>query len=66
LLRRLINQEIAYYARYSMKSPGRIGIGLRDVALPEGLRALALLAIARWTPATLRQTGHRLLKLAAR
>lgn len=66
LLRRLINQEIAYYARYSMKSPGRIGIGLRDVALPEGMRTLALLAVARWTPAALRQTGHRLLKLAAR
>lgn len=66
LLRRLINQEIAYYARYSMKSPGRIDIGLRDVALPEGVRTLALLALARWTPATLRQTGHRLLKLATR
>jgi glycosyltransferase involved in cell wall biosynthesis len=66
LLRRLINQEIAYYARYSMKLPGRIEINLGDVALPEGMTTLALLALARWTPATLRRTGHRLLKLAAR
>jgi glycosyltransferase involved in cell wall biosynthesis len=61
LLRNLINQEIGYYARYSMKSPGRIGIGLRDVALPGGIRTLALLAIARWVPSTLRMTGYRLL-----
>lgn len=60
LLRRLINQEIGYYVRYSMKSPGRIGIGVRDVALPEGIRTLALLALARWMPPALRQTGYRL------
>ena len=69
LLRNLINQEIGYYARYSMKSPGRIGIGLRDVALPGGIRTFALLAIARWMPARLRLAGYRFvaqLRLAAR
>ena len=69
LLRKLINQEIGYYARYSMKSPGRIGIGIRDVALPGGIRTLALLAIARWTHARLRLASYRLvtqLRLAAR
>jgi succinoglycan biosynthesis protein ExoO len=74
LLRRLINQEIGHYVRYSMKSPGRIGIGLGEVALPEGVRTLALLAMARAVPTTLRQAGYRLFtqrrlhraKLAAR
>ncbi|MCI4592665.1 glycosyltransferase family 2 protein [Sphingobium sp. BYY-5] len=60
LLRRLINQEIGYYLRYAMKSPGRVGIGIQDVALPEGVRTLALLVAVRWIPATVRQSAYRL------
>lgn len=59
LLRRLINQEIAHYARYSMKSAGRINIAMTDVALPEGFGTLALLMAARWLPASVRQAGYR-------
>lgn len=59
LLRRLINQEIAHYARYSMKSSGRINIAMTDVALPEGVGTLALLMAARWLPASVRQAGYR-------
>lgn len=59
LLRALINQEIGYYARYAMKSPGRLGIRARDVALPEGWRTLALLLVARWTPAAVRRAAYR-------
>lgn len=59
LLRRLINQEIAHYARYSMKSAGRINISMTDVALPEGFGTLALLMAARWLPASVRQAGYR-------
>lgn len=59
LLRRLINQEIAHYARYSMKSAGRINISMTEVALPEGFATLALLLAARWLPASVRQAGHR-------
>lgn len=59
-LRRLINQEIAHYARYSMKAAGRINIPVSDVILPEGIGTLALLIAARWLPASLRQAGHRM------
>ena len=64
LLRALINQEIGYYARYAMKSPGRLGIRARDVALPEGWRTLALLLAARWTPAALRRAAYRVVRPA--
>lgn len=60
LLRRLINQEIAYYARYSMKLDGKIRIPLRDVAMPGGIGTLAILAMARWVPAGVRKSGYRL------
>lgn len=60
LLRRLINQEISHYARYSMKGAGRINIPVGEVALPEGIGTLALLMAARWLPASLRQAGHNL------
>lgn len=60
LLRRLINQEISHYARYSMKGAGRINIPVGEVALPEGIGTLALLMAARWLPASLRQAGHSL------
>ncbi len=60
LLRRLVNQEIAHYARYAMKHPGRTGIRLRDVCLPEGLGTAALVLAARFVPAPLRQGGHQL------
>ena len=64
LLRALINQEIGYYARYALKSPGRLGIRARDVALPEGWRTLALLLAARWTPAALRRAAYRVIRPA--
>lgn len=58
LLRRLINQEISHYVRYSMKGEGRIKIPMADVAMPEGIGTLALLMAARWLPLSLRQAGH--------
>jgi succinoglycan biosynthesis protein ExoO len=60
LLRRLVNQEIAHYARYSMKYPGRTAIRPRDVYLPEGLQTIALVMLARLLPGGLRQHGHKL------
>lgn len=58
LLRRLINQEISHYARYSMKGAGRINIPMGHVAMPEGIPTLALLMAARWLPPSFRQAGH--------
>jgi glycosyltransferase involved in cell wall biosynthesis len=60
LLRRLVNQEIAHYARYAMKYPGRPAIRLGDLYLPEGAGAAALLLAAKLIPAPLRQSGHAL------
>jgi succinoglycan biosynthesis protein ExoO len=60
LLRRLANQEIAHYARYAMKHPGRTAIRARDVYLPEGWTTAALVLAARTIPAALRQRGHEL------
>ena len=60
LLRRLANQEIAHYARYAMKHPGRTAIRASDVYLPEGWKTAALVLAARTIPAALRQTGHGL------
>lgn len=60
LLRRLVNQEIAHYARYAMKTPGRIDIRLGDVCLPEGWKTAGLVLAARHLPAGLRQGGHAL------
>jgi DNA-directed RNA polymerase subunit L len=60
LLRRLANQEIAHYARYAMKHPGRTAIRARDVYLPEGWSTAALVLAARTIPAALRQRGHEL------
>jgi glycosyltransferase involved in cell wall biosynthesis len=65
LLRALINQEIGYYARYALKSPGRLDIRARDVALPEGWRTLALLLAARWTPAKLRRAAYGFVRAGA-
>lgn len=59
LLRRLINQEIAHYTRYSMKLDNQIRIPLRDVALPEGFSTLAMLAMTRWTPASWRKSAYQ-------
>src|SRR3546814_18588698 len=58
LLRRLLNQEIAHYARYSMKAAEPIRIPVRNVAMPEGVGSLALLLVACWTPAALPRSGH--------
>lgn len=60
LLRRLVNQEIAHYARYSMKYPGRTAIRPGDVYLPEGLKTAALVMLARLLPSALRRHGHDL------
>lgn len=60
LLRRLVNQEIAHYARYAMKYPGRTAIRLGDLYLPEGAGTAALLLAAKLVPASLRQSGHAL------
>lgn len=60
LLRRLVNQEIAHYARYSMKHPGRTAIRIRDICLPEGLGTAALVLAARAIPGSLRQGSHAL------
>ena len=60
LLRRLVNQEIAHYARYAMKYPGRTAIGLGDLYLPEGAGAAALLIAAKLIPASVRQSGYAL------
>lgn len=62
LLRRLINQEIAYYTRYSLKLDQRMAIPLSDVALPEGLGTLAMLIMSRWTPASWRKSIYRVAK----
>lgn len=60
LLRRLANQEIAHYARYAMKHPGRTAIRASDVYLPEGWTTAALVLAARAIPAAVRQRGHEL------
>jgi glycosyltransferase involved in cell wall biosynthesis len=60
LLRRLVNQEIAHYARYAMKYPSTTEIRLRDVYLPEGIRTAALLLAAKLIPASLRQGSYAL------
>lgn len=60
LLRRLANQEIAHYARYAMKYPGRSAIRFGDLYLPEGAGTAALLLAAKLIPAPLRQSGHAL------
>ncbi|MBB4098337.1 glycosyltransferase family 2 protein [Sphingomonas kyeonggiensis] len=60
LLRRLVNQEIAHYARYAMKYPGRTAIRLGDIYLPEGTGTAALLLAAKLIPASIRQSGHAL------
>ena len=65
LLRRLANQEIAHYARYAMKYPGRTAIRARDVYLPEGLGIAALVLAAQIVPAGLRRRGHRLRQMLA-
>lgn len=62
LLRCLINQEIAYYTRYSLKLDHKIRIPLRDVALPEGFGTLAMLAMTRWTPASWRKSAYQVAK----
>lgn len=60
LLRRLVNQEIAHYARYAMKYPGRTAIRVSDVYLPEGARTAALVIAARWLPSSIRLKGYAL------
>ncbi|UVO49034.1 glycosyltransferase family 2 protein [Sphingomonas sp. SUN019] len=60
LLRRLVNQEIAHYARYAMKHTGRTTIRARDVYLPEGVGTAMLVLAARLIPAGLRRRGHLL------
>ena len=60
LLRRLVNQEIAHYARYAMKYPGRMAIRLGDLYLPEGTGTAALLLAANLIPAPLRQSSYAL------
>lgn len=60
LLRRLVNQEIAHYARYAMKHEGRTTIRARDVYLPEGLGTAALVLAARLVPASWRRRGYAL------
>ena len=60
LLRRLVNQEIAHYARYAMKYPGRTSIRLGDLYLPEGAGTAALLLAAKLIPASLRQSSYAL------
>ncbi len=60
LLRRLVNQEIAHYVRYSMKHPGQTAIRIRDICQPEGLGTAALVLAARAIPGPLRQGGHAL------
>lgn len=60
LLRRLVNQEIAHYARYAMKYPGRTEIRVRDVCLPEGVGTAALVLAARMIPPGIRQGSYAL------
>lgn len=60
LLRRLVNQEIAHYARYAMKYPGRTSIRLSDLYLPEGAGTAVVLLAAKLMPASLRQTSYAL------
>jgi glycosyltransferase involved in cell wall biosynthesis len=60
LLRRLVNQEIAHYARYAMKYPGRTAIRVGDLYLPEGAGTAALLLAAKLIPASLRQSSYAL------
>jgi glycosyltransferase involved in cell wall biosynthesis len=60
LLRRLVNQEIAHYARYAMKYPGRTAIRVGDIYLPEGAGTAALLLAAKLIPASLRQSSYAL------
>lgn len=60
LLRRLVNQEIAHYARYAMKYPGRTTIRVGDLYLPEGASTAALLLAAKLIPASVRQSSYAL------
>jgi len=64
LLRRLVNLQIALYARYSFKGAAVSRDFSRHIYLPEGIGAYALVAASRLLPTSLRRTLYRAMKLA--
>lgn len=59
LLRRLVNQEIGLYARWSARVGGRPGIAFGDLAWPAAPAAVATLAGAKWLPAEVLRLAYR-------
>ncbi|HEU0066386.1 MAG TPA: glycosyltransferase family A protein [Sphingomonas sp.] len=59
LLRRLMNQEIGLYARWTARDGGRPAIGLRDMAWPPAPAPLATLLAARLLPGALLRGAYR-------
>ncbi|MEM7568818.1 MAG: glycosyltransferase family A protein [Pseudomonadota bacterium] len=60
-LRRLINQQIAFYARFSFKQTQISGALLKGLCLPEGFMTYCMIAAMRALPAWLRtRVYHRL------
>ena len=55
LLRRLVNQQIALYARYSLREASIPGDFARQIYLPEGFRTYAMVTALRLLPASVRR-----------
>lgn len=64
LLRRLVNQQIALYARYSFKDGPISPEFTRHLYLPEGLGAFALISALRLLPLGLRRRMYRAMRAA--
>lgn len=64
LLRRLVNLQIALYARYSFKGASVSRDFSRYIYLPEGIGAYALVTASRLLPTSLRRTLYRAMKFA--
>ena len=56
LLRRLVNQQIALYARYSLREASIPGDFARHIYLPEGFRTYAMVTALRLLPASVRRS----------
>lgn len=59
LLKRLINQELMLYARWTAASGGRPRFGLAELAAPASLEAIATLLAARYLPRGWLRAAHR-------
>lgn len=62
LLRKLINQQIGLYARFSFKSGEISSQFTQNLCLPEGFGLLLMIKVARLMPASLRHRIYRVVK----